>query len=394
MRISFTTCWCAIAALILVALPASAQDVIEHNMGTTSRAFHSSAVKVLKSTPPSDAAVATVNRIMDAVGLKTNFSIRASEDVANAEAIVENDGKDRYVLYNPTWLAGLMQKIDTSWAETSILAHEIGHQLQFHMDPRIGNYEAELEADRWSGFVLQRLGAPIEAAQLAMAVVASDAGSATHPPKADRLRAIAEGWKKAAASSPSSGGSVAKAPPVTVPAAKPAAPGLDTILAQCIVDPLHPAGADIADRLAAVLSKGPFQYGWLEESHLAKDSPTPITREIRYRLRSAEMRNGELSFTYDWQNGRARLMAVAPPEIATRGLEPSPSASFDEDEDRRPGARFQGVWIQDNGYGCLELHIRPDGQADGSWGIKSGSPDAKAFIKGESASASPEPPAN
>jgi hypothetical protein len=56
----------------------------------------------------------------------------------------------------------------------------------------------ELEADEFSGFVLQKLGASLEEAQAAMSLIGSEKASRTHPAKSDRLSSIAMGWNEAA----------------------------------------------------------------------------------------------------------------------------------------------------------------------------------------------------
>jgi len=85
------------------------------------------------------------------------------------------------------------------WAAISILAHEIGHHLNGHTLDKVGSRpQTELEADEFSGFVLRKMGATLEEAQSAMALIASMKGSHTHPAKNDRLAYIATGWKSAA----------------------------------------------------------------------------------------------------------------------------------------------------------------------------------------------------
>ena len=81
----------------------------------------------------------------------TNFEVRASPGVANAEATTENAGRDRLILYNPEWMAGLRSSIATNWSDWVVLAHEVGHHVAFNMDPTFPNHEAELQADYFAG---------------------------------------------------------------------------------------------------------------------------------------------------------------------------------------------------------------------------------------------------
>ena len=80
----------------------------------------------------------------------------------------------------------------------SILAHEIGHHLSGHTITKKGsNPNDELEADKYSGFVLYKLGASLSDATYAIRELGSENGSSTHPPKSERIRAISQGWNEA-----------------------------------------------------------------------------------------------------------------------------------------------------------------------------------------------------
>ena len=137
-----------------------------------------------------------IREITDAVGLKARFALRATRDIDNAAAVVY-DGQ-RFLLYNPDFLSAVNRAGHTDWAGISILAHEMGHHLNGHTLRPGGSQPAdELEADEFSGFVLRKLGASLAQAQAAMATVADDGGSATHPGQAPRLLAIGQGWQRA-----------------------------------------------------------------------------------------------------------------------------------------------------------------------------------------------------
>jgi hypothetical protein len=134
-------------------------------------------------------------RIIEAIGLRTNFDIRPA-GIENAAAVVY--GGKRYVLYNPTFINNLIKTAGTEWAAISVLAHEIGHHLNGHtVSARGSQPELELEADEFSGFVLRKMGANLLEAQAAMNTLASNRASKTHPAKYDRLTAIEQGWSHA-----------------------------------------------------------------------------------------------------------------------------------------------------------------------------------------------------
>ena len=183
-------------ALTLVA-PVASQTTREHVLGGRGIAGTGTTRKAV-SVEGSAGAREVVQRIISLIGLPdTAFDVRESMDVANAEATTENQGKDRIILYNPTWMSSFRSSIRTNWSDWVVLAHEVGHHVAFHMDPSFPNHEAELQADYFAGFILKRLGAPLPEVQLAMAMIGSDQPSASHPEKTRRVAAITKGWEAA-----------------------------------------------------------------------------------------------------------------------------------------------------------------------------------------------------
>jgi hypothetical protein len=138
-----------------------------------------------------------IEKILSVVGLRPNFEIRAA-NVPNAAAVILKN--KRYILYNPKFISKINDASGNSWAGISIIAHEIGHHLNGHTLQQGGSRpDLELEADEFSGFVLNKLGADKDDAQSAMNVAASQKSSHTHPARKDRLVAIADGWNNASA---------------------------------------------------------------------------------------------------------------------------------------------------------------------------------------------------
>ena len=136
-----------------------------------------------------------IDDIVKASGLSRNFEIR-SAGVPNAVAVVRN-GK-RHILYNVGFIQDMNNSAGTKWAAISIMAHEVGHHLNGHTLDGLGSRPGkELEADSYSGFILQKLGASLKEAQVAMTLLANEKGSFTHPGRNDRLAAIASGWSNA-----------------------------------------------------------------------------------------------------------------------------------------------------------------------------------------------------
>lgn len=138
-----------------------------------------------------NAASSALSQVLRHTGLAQNFVIQAA-NVDNAVAVVNEN--DRYILYNQDFMLRIAD-VERDWAAISVLAHEVGHHLQGHtLQPGGSRPPIELEADQYSGFVLQRMGASLDQAQAAMKSLAPDYGSDTHPGRSARLAAITNGW--------------------------------------------------------------------------------------------------------------------------------------------------------------------------------------------------------
>ncbi len=137
-----------------------------------------------------DDAAVVAKQIMEASGEKMNFYL-AEGNVPNAAAVMYA-GK-RFIFYNPKFMERLNKTTGTKWAAISVLAHEMGH----HLHGSDGRMATELEADEFSGFVLEKMGATLEEAQAAMALVPATVGSYTHPAGNIRIASIEKGWKTA-----------------------------------------------------------------------------------------------------------------------------------------------------------------------------------------------------
>lgn len=148
--------------------------------------------------PASRGALEAVRAIAAYSGVPSRFAIYSMQGFNNAvAAIVEGQ---RVILYDPDLIHAIQNHTSGYWSSISILAHEVGHHLAGHTLPRGGaGYQAELEADYFSGFVMYKLGASLDNAQRAYRTFASITGSSTHPARAQRLQAVENGWRSAAA---------------------------------------------------------------------------------------------------------------------------------------------------------------------------------------------------
>ena len=136
-----------------------------------------------------------VGKIVNAFSLSKNFVVK-SADCKNALATVE--GKQRYILYNTSFLEDFKKDARTKWAAYCVLAHEIGHHLNnhdFEVTDKKKRKVMELQADKFAGGVLFILGASLDEAKAGIDLLQSQGESDTHPPAKARAEAIANGWK-------------------------------------------------------------------------------------------------------------------------------------------------------------------------------------------------------
>lgn len=177
----------------------------------------------LGSRPPGD-CVQMVDRIMQFTGLPQNFVV-AQAAVPNAAAAILLDDQRvprRVIAFNPDFITAVGRATGSAdWGPMSIMAHEIGHHLSGHtITQGRSQPPIELEADKFSGFVLYKMGAPLADATRAIETIGGE-GSATHPPRAARVAAIREGWMQACVQQGDGCEAAAAAttrPPVTAPA--------------------------------------------------------------------------------------------------------------------------------------------------------------------------------
>lgn len=188
---------CSLIAALCCMVPAMAQKTFGSAKYTAMCSYYGETISGdITAYEAGKTAEKVVKDIMSVIGLKSNFELRAA-NVPNAAAVILKS--KRYILYNPDFMDKINSATGNKWAAISILAHEIGHHLNGHTLDKVGSRpQTELEADEFSGFVLRKMGATLEEAQSAMALIASMKGSHTHPAKNDRLAYIATGWKSAA----------------------------------------------------------------------------------------------------------------------------------------------------------------------------------------------------
>lgn len=145
--------------------------------------------------------VALVRQIAAHAGLAANFTIRPGETDGGAMASTCYDTAlrqiRRLVIYQPAFMAEIRQRTASYWSLIGVLAHEIGHHANGHTLYRSWGHEKELEADRFAGFVMGRMGATEEQALSGIRIYGEPAATATHPAREERAAAVAAGWRAA-----------------------------------------------------------------------------------------------------------------------------------------------------------------------------------------------------
>lgn len=135
--------------------------------------------------------------IMGEMALPVNFLLVECIGIQNCMAVnlQAKKGFLRYIIYDDEFLKSLDSTSSGYWASISIFAHEIGHHLSGHTLDSLGSRpDKELEADRFSGFIMYKLGATLEQAQAAMKEIGTVNIVSTHPPLPNRMAAIRNGW--------------------------------------------------------------------------------------------------------------------------------------------------------------------------------------------------------
>lgn len=127
---------------------------------------------------------------------KVSFRLLSS-NVANAAALVTKG--QALILVNQQFMDRVKEDSKTGFSIKAILAHEVAHHVYGHTlssTPASSRRNEELQADFFSGMVLQQMGATLDEALAAVTQIDFHTGSTTHPPKEVRKTAIVSGFKR------------------------------------------------------------------------------------------------------------------------------------------------------------------------------------------------------
>lgn len=199
MKAAATITRCAVFALALTAFAPEQGKVVPFCGFSTKEGwgYRSKTEYVTRRATLDDGSglIEVVDGIKNVISIDVDFEVFEAEAEDNAYAMISRDGR-RMLVIDVGFLEVVNQQCGSDWGAIQIIAHEVGHHLAgFNAD----SHKGELDADYWSGYVLQKLGAARSAAIKAIMYYGSDVDSDSHPNRTKRARTIEEGWDDAAA---------------------------------------------------------------------------------------------------------------------------------------------------------------------------------------------------
>ena len=137
-----------------------------------------------------------VEKIQTTLGMKEpKIYVYISKDEDNCFATIGEGGR-RMLVADHLFLVNTNRNSGTNWAAISIIAHEIGHHIA-GFSRRPTQLDAELDADYWSGYILQKLGAGKDASTKCIMRYGTENDTSSHPNKYSRAETIKKGWDDA-----------------------------------------------------------------------------------------------------------------------------------------------------------------------------------------------------
>ena len=150
-----------------------------------------------------------IEKIVSSVSIPNSFKLVECEDINNCFATIISG--ERYIIYDKEFLDKISEKTN-NWGEIFSLAHEIGHHINGDLISEVNYRQAkevtkektnaesrkmELEADKFAGSVIARLGGSIEDATMSIRLLTNPSLNSTHPQTKDRVNSIILGYNNA-----------------------------------------------------------------------------------------------------------------------------------------------------------------------------------------------------
>ena len=153
-----------------------------------------------------------IEKIVSSVSIPNNFKLVECAGINNCLATIISG--ERYIIYDKNFLDKISEKTN-NWGEIFAFAHEIGHHINGDLISEVNyrqanevtkektnaeNRKMELEADKFAGSVISRLGGSIDAATLPIKLMSNPALNSSHPQTKDRVNSIILGYNNAKSS--------------------------------------------------------------------------------------------------------------------------------------------------------------------------------------------------
>ena len=158
--------------------------------------YHSEYITKQASLGDNSGIPDVVDKIEKTLNFKVAISVYLAKDENNCFATV-GQGGIRMLVTDVDFLQEVNDESGTKWGAISVIAHEVGHHIAgFNHHPN--QPDNELDADYWSGYTLQKLGASVNASTKAIMRFGTEQDTETHPNKYSRASIIKKGWEDAA----------------------------------------------------------------------------------------------------------------------------------------------------------------------------------------------------
>lgn len=139
-----------------------------------------------------------ITSILQIIGIPKGFTVHKG-DVQGIIAVKQED--KRYIIYDEAYLNEIRKGSNAYWVERAILAHMIAHHISNHglkIEP--GRSLTELEADKFVGLTLQKMGASSSDVLEALNMVRNTLKEDHYPEIISRISATESGWNQSGGS--------------------------------------------------------------------------------------------------------------------------------------------------------------------------------------------------
>lgn len=136
-----------------------------------------------------------VDKIEKTLNFNVEIAVYLAKNENNCWATTGQGGK-RLLVTDVDFLDEVNTVSGTKWAAISVIAHEVGHHIAgFGRHPN--QLDDELDADYWSGYTLEKLGASKNASTKCIMQFGTEEDTQSHPNKYSRANIIKKGWDDA-----------------------------------------------------------------------------------------------------------------------------------------------------------------------------------------------------